>query len=689
MVQTSASARLAASPQRRWRPAIECGLLFVLVVVFIAKGFVPAWRTLNTDFPNYFLASLVHRQELPLARAYEWTWFQRQKDRLIPQQPLVGFIPLTPVSAVPLLPLTHLSALDAKRVWLLLNLLLLAASLYLLSRSTQVALRSCLLFAFLCVTPLRINFLYGQFYVALLFLFSAAYFAHRSGYRFTSGALLSVGALLKLFPGGFLLLFVWKKNWRGALGLLCGSLALGAASVAMLGFEFHRVFLEQVFPRAMSGDFNPYVTRSLAGIWARLFLYEPSLNPSPLVNSPLLAALARSFSTVILVIAALLVLRRDDSRHRGIEWAIFLQLLLLLSTLPASYQYSVLIFSAVLGFDWLRNEGTQKLSVAFAAAFVFSCGPWVSATARLLGTLVMFVLLLAGAGIEQSRRVKLALVTTGTILACVMTLSNFRALNRQAQDYARRVPHGAEAFRVGEPRPVPEGILVTEMREDGYKAAVLSDQGNRVVSDFEDVLSVAGSTASGLHYIELSGKRSMIARIEPPDYRPEELFPGQQPSLSPNGKWLGFVREDVGRGSAWVVPTEGGQPVRMTSPALDVLELAVTDDGGVYAAIGPAGSPQIVKVTRADQGSDVVPVISGPARYPAVSPNGQRIAFSRLRRGAWQLAVFDIANRSEEQLTDLPCNALDPGWMDDHTIVYASDCGRGPDLTAISKISAP
>lgn len=689
MVQTSAAAQIVASPRRRWKTAIECGLLFVLIVIFFARGFAPAWRTLNTDFPNYFLASVVLRHKIPLSRAYEWVWFQRQKDRFISQQPLVGFVPLTPASAVPLLPLTHLSALDAKRAWLVLNLLLLVTSAYLLSRSTQLAFRSCLVLAFLCVTPLRVNFLYGQFYVALLFLFCAAYFAHERGHRFTSGALIAVAAFLKLFPGGFVLLFLWKKNWRATLGLLCGALVLGAASVAMLGLDVHRVFIGQVFPRAMSGDFNPYVTRSLAGIWSRLFVYEPVLNPLPVTDSPLLAALARSVTTAILITAVFFVVRRDESRSRGIEWAIFLQLFLLLSTLPASYHYALLIFSAALGFDWLWNEGKQKLAISFAAAFIFSCAPWVSAPARLLGTLLMFVLLLIGAGLgENSRRLRLPLVAAGTVLASLMTVSGFRTLTKQELDYARRVPNGAEAYRVSEPRAVPEGLLVTEMRDDGYKAVILSKTGTRVISP-SDALAVAGSAISNVHYIELSGRNSVIARVESPQYQPQLLFPGQQPSLSRNGQWLGFIREENGRGTAWIVSVDHGEPIRMTSTAYDVLELSATDTGEVYAAIGPAGSPKIVKLSRSGEQVEIVPVVSGAVRYPAVSPNGRRIAFSRLHRGSWQLTVLDLANRSEERLTDLPCNAIDPGWIDDHTVVYASDCGRGPDLTAISKTTVP
>src|SRR4029077_5500228 len=32
-------------------------LLAALLAVFVGRGFLPAWRTLNTDFPNYYLAA--------------------------------------------------------------------------------------------------------------------------------------------------------------------------------------------------------------------------------------------------------------------------------------------------------------------------------------------------------------------------------------------------------------------------------------------------------------------------------------------------------------------------------------------------------------------------------------------------------------------------------------------------------
>ena len=69
-------------------------MLLVLLAVFVWRGLIPGWRSLNTDFSNYYLASRLYRQGYPLKRVYDWVWFQRQKDHPGVEQPLVSFIPL-------------------------------------------------------------------------------------------------------------------------------------------------------------------------------------------------------------------------------------------------------------------------------------------------------------------------------------------------------------------------------------------------------------------------------------------------------------------------------------------------------------------------------------------------------------------------------------------------------------------
>ena len=112
-------------------------LLAALLAVFGARAFLPAWRTMNTDFPNYYLAAVLQRQGIPLDRAYEWRWFQRHKDQVQIDQPLVGFAPHPPLCAALMLPLA-LPSLEAKRVWLLLNAGFLAFALWILHRVTKL-----------------------------------------------------------------------------------------------------------------------------------------------------------------------------------------------------------------------------------------------------------------------------------------------------------------------------------------------------------------------------------------------------------------------------------------------------------------------------------------------------------------------------------------------------------------------
>src|ERR1700734_920630 len=230
-------------PGSRYRQSANIAewiLVAALLAIFAGRGFLPGWRTLNSDFPNYYLAASLHYRGIPLDRVYEWIWFQRQKDHLDIPQPLMAFVPNPPICALPVLPLSLLSPLAAKRVWIVLNLGFLVLALGLLHRVTKLAWRRVALISLLCIIPLRTNFLLGQYYVLILLLICAAYYASCLNHRFTSGLLLSAAASLKFFPALFLILFVWKRDWRSAAGLAFRTAAPPTLSITSLGTEVHR-----------------------------------------------------------------------------------------------------------------------------------------------------------------------------------------------------------------------------------------------------------------------------------------------------------------------------------------------------------------------------------------------------------------------------------------------------------------
>jgi Tol biopolymer transport system component len=230
------------------------------------------------------------------------------------------------------------------------------------------------------------------------------------------------------------------------------------------------------------------------------------------------------------------------------------------------------------------------------------------------------------------------------------------------------------------------------MQPANYGAAFFANGAVREIPMSGDVLSVAGSETSGLLYSELTARKSLVVRV-PVDRAgstPETLTEGQEPALSPNGKWLAFIREEQGRGTVWLLATDSKDASQKVLPSTyQPLEVTVTDDGDVIAAAGTVSDPHLVIVRRGTRDVAMLSAFPHPARYPSISPDGKRLAFSRRDYGFWHLVVHRLATGDEQQLTHASCNASSPSWANAQTLLYATDCGRGIGLSAIARVVVP
>src|SRR6202451_2914296 len=100
-----------------------------------------------------------------------------------------AYTPQTPLSMLPFVPLTGLAPQTAKRIWLLFNLFFLVATVWLLSKVTRFRFETIWLLAFCGYFSLRTNFLYGQYYIFLLFLLTLAFYFLDRGSQGISRAL--------------------------------------------------------------------------------------------------------------------------------------------------------------------------------------------------------------------------------------------------------------------------------------------------------------------------------------------------------------------------------------------------------------------------------------------------------------------------------------------------------------------
>src|ERR1700744_3707432 len=103
-----------------------------MAIYFATHTLPSAWKTLNTDFPNYYLTARLAKEGSNTSQIYDWVWLQRQKDHREIDQAIVSFVPITPFSTLFVWPFASLRPLDAKHCWLILNILFILASLLLL-----------------------------------------------------------------------------------------------------------------------------------------------------------------------------------------------------------------------------------------------------------------------------------------------------------------------------------------------------------------------------------------------------------------------------------------------------------------------------------------------------------------------------------------------------------------------------
>ena len=162
--------------------------------------------------------------------------------------------------------------------------------------------------------------------------------------------------MTKIFPAIFLFYFLRKRDVRALVAAAITLALTTALSVYVFGWPLHRTYLEAILPSALRGEtLPPYVlaSGSLSSLLHRLFLYEPQWNPHPWLNAPLAAAiLGPLVQTLILAPAILLV---SPTRDRiALEWSALLAATLTISTIPASYNFTLLVFPLLVLLEFLR-----------------------------------------------------------------------------------------------------------------------------------------------------------------------------------------------------------------------------------------------------------------------------------------------------------------------------------------------
>jgi hypothetical protein len=685
-------------------------IVLFLLLLYIGLHTLPrAWRSLITDFPNYYIAAQLAHEGDDASRMYEWTWIQREKDHLSIDVRTIGLAPITPFSTLVIWPLTGLSPLAAKRVWILTNLLLLFPAAWFLQSMTRLGYRRIAL-AFALSVPLYRNLEYGQLYILVLLLITAACWTYLRGFRALAGCLIALAAACKIFPILFFVFFMQRRDWRALTwGAITGTAAV-VTSVAVFGWNVHRTYLHEILPWALhGGGLQPYQAgASLSGVLHYLFLSEPQWNPHPWHYSPLCYALLLPAVQMLVVAPAILLIRREDvTRNRILlEWSALLTASLTdLRADAASYNFVLVVLPVCVLATLLLQRKRYGCLTALLIAY-FGIGFPLPIPHSMMGPAVllylprlplMFALLLGiyvllwrnhpalSASRDWTRYAWGAVMAVSVVFS---SLSIFHLERAVRQEYAYRLPLQAQELLNSEPRSAGTGVRYIAMTKDGYR---LINEGYGVQSSDSlprspDDDDLSYDSGFGHVWVERShGPRSQIVDVSDPSHI--VIDDAEDPMISSDGQSLAFLREDHGRGKLMV--RSGFQPnsptdVALTQPRLNVYEASFKSSTEyAFAAADDHHPPQIY---LRDATHTNTPLALGETRYPALSPDGRWMVYSRLDHGAWNLWLRDQGSGATRRIANVPCNEIEPAWEDDSkTILYGTDCGRSLWFTAIAR----
>jgi hypothetical protein len=680
---------------------VIAGAVAVLLGCYLFGHTLPrAWRTLNTDFPNYYLAARLAREGVDPSRAYEWIWLQREKDHRNIDQRVIGLVPITPFSTLAMWPLTGFPPLVAKHAWLLFNLALLFPIAWLMSSVSGLSLLQvgCLLgLSF----PLHRNLLYGQYYIVLLGILTAGCWAIQRQRNRMAGSLIALGVAVKIFPVILTLHFVRKKNWEALLACLLTGILCLLVSVSVFGWSLHRTYLLQILPWTLRGEvLDPYnlASSSLSTLLHRLFILEPQLNAHPALHAPwLFVILHPAFQLALLMPALLWIDTGGSSPARiSLEWSALLLATLTLTPLPASYHFTVLVLPVAILCGRLMQERRRVLLVVVIALYLAVGYPgWNTAPvegwqallhvkrlyALILLTIVAIYFIKNGIRVQPSKW----WLAGGAAVLIISIASGLKHQHGLFDDYSYRLPIGRQMLLATQSVPRGNEVDAIALLPDGYRRTTI--EGDSIFTNAgggaKDELSL---TAGGDQlWTEAVGPRSVL---EPSPGAGSSILDAESPAGLANGKELAFLREINGRKRLFVRdlarPGESDQQLTTETSPWNVEEIAISPGKSlVVSATKGDASSRLYEVHGVDQ-LELIP--AGEARYPAISPDGRWLVFSIFRSGYWNLSLRDLNTGAMRRLTSVGCNQTAPAWLpDSRTLLYSSDCGRALGFAAICR----
>jgi Tol biopolymer transport system component len=371
----------------------------------------------------------------------------------------------------------------------------------------------------------------------------------------------------------------------------------------------------------------------------------------------------------------LLALSRDVAQKGAVAW--FIIAILLSSPNTALYVFVVLLLPITL----LLPETSPSWKIALVGLYILLCLPLLPAWSWLFPKVWLLVILylMAGRGHWQNLRLRPA-IGVFVLIATISFLDAWRHQRSYNQEPARTfesVASRSGSIYASSPAVSRGGIVFESIGAGGYTL-------NRNMA-FEGHAFHPSVPASGSPiFFELVAKgHSRIMSFDPATKLLRALTPegmnATNPTVSSAGDRIAFISNGklfvLGDGELQTPGT-----VQEVDWFPDGNHLALSVDGVIYDS------------------KDMQPLrlaVAGELSEPAVSPDGNRLAFTATYHGTRHVWFESLPTGAAHELTGGACNSYAAAWEPDSSgLIFASDCGRGLGLprlyrAVLSRLTTP
>jgi dipeptidyl aminopeptidase/acylaminoacyl peptidase len=164
-----------------------------------------------------------------------------------------------------------------------------------------------------------------------------------------------------------------------------------------------------------------------------------------------------------------------------------------------------------------------------------------------------------------------------------------------------------------------------------------------------------------------------------------------EPSISPDGRQLVFVRVVGGVTKLYVSDRTGANARRLTASGSGVIEVSPTwsPDGLRIAFVSTlSGNADVLVVVAAGGTPIAVGATPSPEVEPSWSPDSRRLVFTRGSGGEADLYIATVADGTVTRLTSRPGVEARPAWLPDGRIVFTAGDGPNRQLHWVDPASA-